>query len=680
MERSPKRASTPPAARVARRVALGLGFRELGIAAAALAVLFSVGYWSRKGRERAQSDELRAVQIELAMKLDAADLYRAKFDALQAELARTRALAEVQNAEPLRAWARERLHRMEAMVAQVNHEAEAQNLPAARKAIEQACAKGDIAAARARLEQLPDVTFPLPSEFSRLRRTLYEAPLAAFSRQNPTYYRALRQYDPELSREDERTLRADIAEAGKESVTPQVMFEVELLASVAAADDPVVTEWSAMTSAMDYFDNPDSATLDHWRQAQRAMRIYDWPTATGEMQAIVNSKVRTRQPFRAVFGKALLHVRPDQPTAYPFMAEAAASGDKEARAWVAQEDMRNQRYPQAQRWLEAAVADGDRDAVLKLVELYEKQQAVDPNRQAGVLERVTDREDASPAALVYLGRLYERTDPAGSRAKAFACYSRAAAKGSASGQAEVARCASQGLGTTENLDQARDAAVQAFAGGERNAAAEVLLELLHRAPTRAANAIQLMFEQESVAGGGGYTESRIVDGPGVAALKAQLAHYLDQTGHYAQAARLFAGTRDPAGARRHAELTATHVCETCGGKGKVQATAMCPTCGGKGRQICSYCTGSGFIYVPGTPPCAACGGTGTMVQDRKQVACSTCGGSGKGKGSVIKQDCTHCEHGYIRCPDCTGGIISVTKECPDCRGRGSWSLVDKSGD
>jgi DnaJ-class molecular chaperone len=112
----------------------------------------------------------------------------------------------------------------------------------------------------------------------------------------------------------------------------------------------------------------------------------------------------------------------------------------------------------------------------------------------------------------------------------------------------------------------------------------------------------------------------------------------------------------------------------------VQVSVPCPTCGGTGKHICSFCGGTGYILVPGSPPCPTCGGSGTMVQDRKVVVCAACGGTGKGKGSVIKQDCSHCNHGYIKCTDCVDGVIKVTKECPDCHGKGTWSLVDRSAE
>ncbi len=679
-----ERPPAAPVAAAARRVIFGFGARELGVGAVALAVLTVTGFWFQR-HARQNSAAWEHLRAELAMRSDAADVYRERFAALKAEAEQIRRWADGQTDEPLRTWARERSRRFDALVAAVDQESAAGAFDRGAKAIRELGANGDLAAARAELAQLPAPVFPALSEFTRLREQRYEKPLAEFSRQNPAFYRAFRRFDPDVAKPDELALRAEISAAGAENVTPQLMLKVDLLAAVAAPDDPVVADWSALASAIDYFDSPDGATLARWRRAQHALRANDWPTAAAEMQAIAVSKVRTRQPFRAVLGRALIKSRPDQPAqAYPYLVEAAASGDRQARTWVAQQDYRDRRYAQAQRWLEAAVADGDVDGVPLLLELYQKHAdaiAADPARQAGVLQRVTDRGDAPPDAWLVLGRLYERGDPPGStKAKAFACYTKAAGHGSAAANAELARCALGGIGTPVNLDQAVNAACEAYRGGEREAAARLLQELLRRDPERAAGAVQRLFAAESVVGGGGYMESRTVDGPGVSQLKGQLARYLDQIGQYGQAARFYDASRDPAAARRRAELTAAHACETCGGTGKIQESVPCPTCGGKGKQICSYCGGTGFMFVPGSPPCPTCGGTGSMIQDRKVVVCAACGGTGKGKGSVIKQDCPHCDHGYIRCPECNNGVIVISKECPDCHGHGTWRLVDKGSE
>lgn len=683
MELPTERPTSAPTSAAARGVVFGFGVRELGIGVVALAVLVLGGIWGYRELRR-NSVVARAVQAQLALREDAASYYRERYAAMAAKAAQYRAAAEAQAAEPGRAWLRERARRYEAFAAQFNQDRALQGFSAKRKEIEQLLTQGEVELARQRTAELPLLAFPGPSEIERAKHEQYDAPLAEFSRRDPGLYRLLRQNEPEIARQDEAALRAEIMSAGVAGVTPQLILKVDLLAAVTPADDPVVAEWSALASAIDYFENPDAATISAWRRTQAAQRAQDWATATAEMQAIVNAKIRTRQPFRAAFGRALLKRNPDDiAAAYPYLAEAAAAGDRQARTWVAQADLKQKRYGSAQRWLEAAVADADPDAEPLLLETYERVPATgadETGRRIGLIERVTDRADASPSAWLMLGRLYEQADVPGSKAKALAAYRRAAAKGSVAADAEVARCALRGVGGPVDLDLARDAACRVFAAGPREEIAGVLSEVLQRAPDRSAGAIQRLFEQEASNGGGGYAEKRIVDGPGVSQLKGQLARYLDQMGRYGQAARLYANAREPSAVQRHAQLTAAHACETCGGKGKVQVSAPCPTCGGKGKQICSFCGGTGTIFVPGTPPCTACGGSGTMVQDRKVVACSTCGGSGKGKGSVIKQDCTHCDHGYIHCAECIAGSIKVTKECPDCHGKGTWSLVERSGE
>lgn len=681
MEHPTDRPASARTVAAARRTVFGFGVREIGIAIVALGVLAAAGVWTRN-RVRSDDHSVHELKAELAVREDAAGYYREKFAGLAALAEQYRAAAEGQRDETARNWARERSRRFDLLLARFDHEKEARLAQAAAKEVARLLAQGSIDAARARLQQIPPVTFPSVAEFERLRAELYEAPLAEFSRQNPALYRAFRQFEPAVARRDELALRSEIAAANTENVTPQTMLKVELLTSVAAPDDPVVAEWSAMTSAIDYFEDPDGPTLAHWRRAQQALRANDSDGAAREMQAIIISKVRTRQPFRAAYGRALLRSRPDNvDEAYPYLAEAASAGDKQARAWVANEDFRQGRFAKAKAWLEAALNEGDRAAVPLLLDLHEKHADAlpsDPEHDIGVLRRVTDQPEAPAEAWLLLGRLYERADVPGSAPKAYACFVTAASKGSSVGSAEVARCALRAIGTPENLEQARDAACKAFAAGERDRSVDILNELMRRAPERTAGAVQRMFEHEQSSGPAGYMETRIVDGPGVTQLKGALARYLDRIGMYGAAARLYASSPDAASAQRRAELTLAHPCQTCGGKGKVLVSAPCPTCDGKGRQVCSFCGGNGFTWVPGSPPCTVCGGAGTVIQDRKPVACSTCGGTGKGKGSVVKQDCTHCEHGYIRCAACDNGVIKVPTECPDCHGRGSWSLVDRS--
>jgi DnaJ-class molecular chaperone len=158
----------------------------------------------------------------------------------------------------------------------------------------------------------------------------------------------------------------------------------------------------------------------------------------------------------------------------------------------------------------------------------------------------------------------------------------------------------------------------------------------------------------------------------------QLAKYLDQKGSFAAAARLYAqsGNGNAAAAHRHAELTAVQACDVCGGIGKTQTLTPCPVCVGKGTVMCGTCDGRGFSFIPGSPPCTTCGGSGGIVQDGRTASCSACGGTGKGKGSVIKQPCVQCSHGKSPCRECDGGWIKLIKECAACRGVGSRALAD----
>lgn len=666
-----------------RRLVFGLGVREIGFGTLALGLLALAGGWLLQDRSQ-KSGEARQVRAQVAMLADAAEVYRDRFAALEADAARVRRWAEDMAGEPGRTWAKERARRVDALVLRLNQDAAARRFEAVRQEVEQLIARGAVGEARARLANLPSVRFPGPAELERLKHEVIAAPLAEYSRQSPAFYRALRQYEPEIARRDEAALRAEIAAAGSEAITPQTMLKVDLLASVAASDDPLVAEWSALTSAMDYFEEPDAATLGRWRRAQHAARVQDWAAATAEMQAILKSRVRTRQPFRAAVGRALLKSRPDNPDeAYPFLAEAAAAGDKAARAWVAEQDLAQKRFAAARRWLEQALTEGEASVVGPLVDLYAKlplADAEDARRRAAMLERVTDGPEPPAAAWLALGLLYERGDPPGSSpAKAFASYQRAAQAGMPAAELEVARCAMTGFGCVRDPELACAAAGRALRAGLREPAAALLNELMAAVPAAVASAVQRVFEQETVNTGGGYMESRMIDGPMVSALKGKLARYFDQLGQFGKAAKLYAAAGDAQAATRRAELTTVRSCQACGGKGEVQVAAPCPTCGGKGQQLCSFCGGSGSILAPGAPPCVTCGGSGAIAQERRVIACGACAGTGKGKGSVTKRDCADCEGGQIRCSACVNGSIKAPKECPECRGRGAWSLAERAG-
>jgi hypothetical protein len=274
MEPPTDRPASARTAAAARRTVFGFGVREIGVAVVALGVLAAAGLWT-KTRVRSDDRPLRELKAELAVREDAASYYREKFAGLAALVEQYRSASEGLRDETIRNWSRERSRRFDLLLARFDHEKEARLAEAMAKEVARLLAQGSMDAARARLREIPSVTFPSVSEFERLRAELYETPLAEFSRQNPALYRAFRQFEPVAARRDELALRSEIAAANTENVTPQTMLKVELLTSVAAPDDPVVAEWSAMTSAIDYFEDPDGPTLAHRRRAQQALRAND---------------------------------------------------------------------------------------------------------------------------------------------------------------------------------------------------------------------------------------------------------------------------------------------------------------------------------------------------------------------------------------------------------------------
>ena len=647
----------------------------------ALSALMAVGTWFRhRGAERAEA--ARAILAEVAARRAVLDHYRARFQNLQWNAAKLHAWADPYRTEPMQSWARERVRRFDALVGRIDRGADERRFDAMDKKIASLCAAGEFDAAREWVAQLPEVTFPDPAEFRRLQAETYLNPLTEFSRRTPDYYRAFQSAEPAAAAADIAELRRELVAADIAAVTPQTMFKLELLTAVAPENDPVLADWSAITSAGDYFENPDAETLAHWRRAQQAVRRRDWSTAVEQMQSILLTTVRTRQPFRAAFGWARLSNRPDQPAeAYPFLQEAASSGDRQARAWVAQEDDRQGRSAQALRWLEAAVADGETEGIPRLLALYAMDSSAvprDAGREAETLHRIITAPDAPPLASLLLGRLYESGEGvAVSAAQAFVHYRRAAEKGLVEAWPEVARCHLRGVGTPANDAQALAWAGRAFAAGEREKSVPILMELMQRDPDRASGAIAQLFENEQTAAPAGFQDNRVA-GPGIQQLQLMLAHHFDEQGRYGQAARAYAqaGDHNHAAATRLTELTTGHRCPTCGGVGKVRTSLPCPTCGGKGTVNCSHCDGRGYIYEPGTPPCTTCGGSGTVMQDGHAMTCAACGGTGKGKGSVIKKDCVYCVGGRVPCPDCTNRRIVQEKECPDCHGTGLRALAD----
>src|SRR5438270_96316 len=121
MEPPTERSASAPVVAAARRAVFGLGVRELGVGAIALAALTAVGVWMHRHLGEDER-EIAAVRLELAARTDAVMYYHDRFAAVQATAAQLRALSESQTAEPVRAWARERASRFDALVARVNRE------------------------------------------------------------------------------------------------------------------------------------------------------------------------------------------------------------------------------------------------------------------------------------------------------------------------------------------------------------------------------------------------------------------------------------------------------------------------------------------------------------------------------------------------------------------------------
>lgn len=647
-----------------------------------LGAVVTTGTLVKRRADARQQVEIQAIRAEVKSLRADLEQYRERFGSLRWNAGKIRAGADGSAAEAVKSWARERSRHFDALVARIDRSADEAAFARSSGEIEAACARGDVAGARDRLLSLPQVNFPSAAKFRELQSEYYLKPLAEISRQNPAYYRAFLQQEPDAARDDIARLKQELADAAMDAVTPQSIMKLELYSAVAPKDDPLVEDFASLVSAADYFDNPDAATLASWRRTQRAVRAEDWPTATAEMQSILRSTVRTRQPYRAAYGRAILRNKPDDTAAaYPFMEEAAGAGDAMARAWVVQEDLAQGRTAQALRWLEVAATAGEKTSVPKLLELYALPRATlprDDSREAGVLQRIVVAPDAPPLASMLLARLYEEGSgvPA-SPAKAFECYKRAAEKKHVPAWPEVARRYLRGDGAAQDFDQARDWACRAFAAGEKENALPILLELMNAAPERTAPSVQAMFDEEQVAAVAGFEDTRI-GGPSMAQLQVQLARYFDQKGNYGQAAKFYerSGNRDPAVVRRRVELTTVRPCEACAGAGKVKHSVPCPTCDGKGTVLCPACDGRGYSFAPGSPPCSTCAGSGKVNQDGRIFACSTCGGTGKGKSSVIKQTCTHCAQGRTACRECTGGRIVTMKECPDCHGSGAHALAD----
>lgn len=676
-------ASTQVAAGAARSSKWILPRLPVLIGVVGLGAVVTTGTWFKRRVDVQGQAEITRLHAELATRQNEVDEFRGRFDHLRWLAARMKRPDETSDNDAARVWSRERARLFDGLIDRVDRTSDLERFSAATKNVEAALAKGDLEAARGQMKQLPRIRFPEPVEFRRLQQEIYQQPLAQFSRQNPDFYRAFQKQEPEAFVADYSALKAALETIEASVVTPQLMLRVELYSAVAPPGDPLAADWSALATAPDYFENSDPATLALWQQAQRAIRLEQWQTAVARMQAIQRTTVRTRQPYRAAFGWALLKNSPDAAAdAYPFLSEAAAAGDRAARNWVVNNDCANGRFSSALRWLEGAVAAGEGEIAPKLLELYEMgRDAVprDPSREAEMLQRIIVAPDAPPLALRLLARAYENgSGVAPSPAKAFAFYQRAAQREDAGSYANLARCYRKGIGVAQDPDAARHWATRAYVAGEVDAALPLLIDLMEAAPDRTATAVQEMFEQIQVAAPAGFADKRLT-GPGVAKLQLMVARYFDRSGDFANAARLYSQVSgsDGAAAHRHTELVTAHPCETCTGAGKIKTFVPCPTCGGKGTVLCHVCDGRGYKMIPGAPPCTTCGGSGAVVLNGHTVSCSACGGTGKGKGSVVKENCTACANGREPCHDCTGGQIPSMKECPECHGTGARALADK---
>ena len=111
---------------------------------------------------------------------------------------------------------------------------------------------------------------------------------------------------------------------------------------------------------------------------------------------------------------------------------------------------------------------------------------------------------------------------------------------------------------------------------------------------------------------------------------------------------------------------AQHVCNRCGGTGKIQE--HCAYCKGYGEKYCSTCGGygvrnCGFCNESGSMRCNYCGGRGTInnnteycpkCEGYRNVKCSNC--YGKGKVECPNSDC---HDGIVKCRQCNGsGLFS----------------------
>ena len=271
-----------------------------------LGAVVTTGSWFKREADARHRAELRAIETELVAMKSEAEQYQQRIENLRWNAAKMRSAAETTTMEPLRSWAMKRAALFEALCATIAGNAHDAEFGTAIVEMEAAMKANNLTGAREQLLALRPPRFPSAHSFRELQEEVYLQPLASFSRQNPEYYRALQTNEPETAQKDIAALRTEMSGGNGDEVTPQSLAKFEVLSAVLPKSDPVLADWSALASAADYFDSPDAATLKLWREARKAMRLEDWPTAYGQLQAIALSTVRTRQPFRAAYGRTIL--------------------------------------------------------------------------------------------------------------------------------------------------------------------------------------------------------------------------------------------------------------------------------------------------------------------------------------------------------------------------------------
>ena len=96
-----------------------------GVLAIGLLALFGGKEWNREQKARTEQ-EVQAVRAEMAKKALAAEAYAMRMHTLRWRAAQAREWAAAQPGEPLRSWGRDRARLLDAFVAKVSRDAEAE--------------------------------------------------------------------------------------------------------------------------------------------------------------------------------------------------------------------------------------------------------------------------------------------------------------------------------------------------------------------------------------------------------------------------------------------------------------------------------------------------------------------------------------------------------------------------